>query len=306
MSDLNERLHRLTDVGSGPSLAAGEVRRLGDRRRRRRQTGIVTAAVAAVAAVVIPIVLTGSGRLGTAPPLPAAPTSTSSSTASTPSASTASAPSSTSPSTPPPAFGSTAPPQPPSTGATTTASTSDSTALTTFPLAQGVLANVDTTVRGPSVDAQGLDHDTVCGQGVWDPQDKAPRLALNASGPEYAESRELRVYTDANSAVVQMTRLATLAASCTQQPAPSGGTSDVTITPVATGWASLAWGSTATGSRGGDVFLFNRVGRAIVAIRTSGSYSASEVSAALGGPTDTAKALAAPMCRWTTAGCPTP
>lgn len=179
-------------------------------------------------------------------------------------------------------------------------------ALATFPLARGVVSSIDVTVRGPSPDAQGLDTDTVCGQGVWDPQDTAPRLAVTATGPEYEESRELRVYDSAISAVAQMTRLVALVGSCTQQPAPDGGTSDITLTPVATGWQSVAWGSTATGSRGGDVFLVNRVGRAIVAIHTTGSYAASEVAAALGGPTETARSLATPMCRWTEAGCPTP
>ena len=77
-------------------------------------------------------------------------------------------------------------------------------------------------MRGPSPDEAGLGALELCGTSPW-LDVPADRLASTATGPEYADVRELRVYGSADDAVVQMTRLRGLLDDCADEPVESGG-----------------------------------------------------------------------------------
>ena len=71
--------------------------------------------------------------------------------------------------------------------------------------------------RGPSPDEAGLSPLTLCGAPIF-ADDPAERLASTATGPEYADRRELRVYPTADEAAEQITALrARLSTDCSQQ-----------------------------------------------------------------------------------------
>ncbi len=124
---------------------------------------------------------------------------------------------------------------------------------------------------GPSPDETGLRDLELCGASVW--TTSTGRLASTATGPEYADVRELRVYVSADEAAEQLTSLRDQLSGCLSEL-----TEVRTIVDADTGYDSLTWTETYTEGLGGYVVQVTRVGRAVVGIARSGEYSPETVA----------------------------
>jgi hypothetical protein len=269
MPDVPERdlLDGLRDVDVRP-LPPSEIRARGDRLRRRRTSLAVLGAAASVAVVagVIGVVSSPGRQVQPAP-----------------------APATTSPS--PSVSSSVAPDR----GATawTWSYQPD------FPLDvdQTAMEGDGGEMRGPSPDETGLREFELCGQPVWS-EDPAERLASTATGPEYADIRELRVYPTADEASESMTALRDLANSCT----PSGSQRHLVL-EADTGYDTVTWGLYYTEGLGGGPVQFTRVGRAIFAVALQGEYSEQSLGGSQEQVTEMTLKVTPAMCVFTEAGC---
>jgi hypothetical protein len=146
-----------------------------------------------------------------------------------------------------------------------------------FPLAQGLSADGDTTVSTPRRDVKGVHLDPRCWGHVW-PGAAVDRLVVQQVGPELGVTRELAVYPDARTAVRITQRISADTAHCRRLPGTPGQPAmDVTrfggagagVTRVAASFAETMTG----GQPSGEVFVFTRVGRAILAVEDSGEWT---------------------------------
>jgi hypothetical protein len=128
------------------------------------------------------------------------------------------------------------------------------------------------------------------------------QLFFQVVGPEYGDTRELRTYPSAADAEHQMARLRVDVSDCPRDPstdpASLWGTHDVD-----TGYDSFAAAQTYEQGLGGGVWLFTRVGRAILAQATYGEFSTDNVWDSLLPMQAAAKRIGPSMCLFTAAGC---
>lgn len=206
--------------------------------------------------------------------------------------------------------------QAPTTSAPTSARTSTPTPTASpdahgipdgFPLAQGLIADGETTVTTPQRDVRGIDLEPMCWGGAW-PGAAVDRLVVQQVGPELGVTRELAVYPDAATAEAVGEQVRVDAAHCHRLPATSKRAA-MDVTPygdVDTGVAHVAASFSETlagGQPGGSVFVFTQVGRAILAVEDSGEWT--RVSA-VDGVRDlerTDRDLVARLCVFRDAGC---
>jgi hypothetical protein len=146
-----------------------------------------------------------------------------------------------------------------------------------LPLTQGLIADGDTTVTTPQRGVRGIDLQPMCWGGTW-PGAAVDRLVVEQVGPELGVTRELAVYRDPAAAAAVAKQVRVDAAHCHRLPATSErGAMDVTLhgdddTGVAAVAASFS--ETLTGGQpGGAVFVFTRVGRAVLAVEDSGEWT---------------------------------
>ncbi|MGY2873836.1 hypothetical protein ACVW00_001026 [Marmoricola sp. URHA0025 HA25] len=130
------------------------------------------------------------------------------------------------------------------------------------------------------------------------------QLFFQVTGPEYADTRELRTYPSADDAVAQMEQLRAAVADC-----PDGTTSDPATATiwsaefVDTGYDSFAVAQTYEQGLGGGVWVFTRVGRSILALVEGGEFSAETARVRLPAVAKRAKQIAPSMCVFTEGGC---
>lgn len=237
MSDPLDQLARFDGGDPQPPLPAAEVRRLGDRRRRRQTLLAGVGAAVAVAVIATPIALLGPGDDPDSSPEPA--------------------------------------PAPPTPSRTTHELAGQ--VLTTLP------DDFDLTVGMPGNDsgepveagrkAPGLEPAGFCGFDVWADDETLDRLAVSASGPEYGEVRELRLYPDLASASDAVQRFGDMADLCpTEVVGGTTWTTEVAASPF--GPAAIDATRTYGDGAGGTLWQLVRIGNAVLATEASAEYGA--------------------------------
>jgi hypothetical protein len=174
-------------------------------------------------------------------------------------------------------------------------------------LAQGLIADGETTVTTPQRDVKGVDLQPRCWGGVW-PGAAVDRLVVEQVGPELGVTRELAVYPDAATAADVAVQVRVNAEHCHRLPASSRRAAmDVTRHgDVDTGVADISASfseTLAAGQPGGAVFVFTQVGRAILAVEDAGEWTR---DSAVRGVRDLERAdrgLVARLCEFSNAGC---
>lgn len=173
-----------------------------------------------------------------------------------------------------------------------------------FPLATGLPRGDDeTTVYGPDPDADGMGEVEMCGRVVWPhprqtAADGTRRLLAGASGPEWADARELIVHPDADAALDAMTAIRRAAAECR-----SAGTQVWTVLERETGYDTVTMGLTYSNGLGSSVFQVTRVGSARLMVSTYGEGSLASLDAQADGVAETTGEIVPAMCVFTKTGC---
>ncbi len=176
-----------------------------------------------------------------------------------------------------------------------------------FPLAQGLLADGDTTVTTPERNVPGVLLQRTCWGDAW-PGAVEDRLVVQQVGPELGVTRELAVYPDPATARAVGEQVRLRAARCHRLPATSQGAAmDVTLegdVDSRGGHHAVSFAETLTGGQpGGSVFVFTQVGRAVLAVEDSGEWTR---DSAVDGARDREKAdraVVARLCVFRDAGC---
>ena len=176
-----------------------------------------------------------------------------------------------------------------------------------FPLAEGLVADGDTTVSATRRDIPGVRLARTCWGSAW-PGAAVDRLVVEQEGPELGVTRELAVYPDAATAAAVGEQVRRDATRCRRLPAASPGAAmDVTMlgdvhtgdSPVVALFAETLGG----GQPGGAVLVFTRVGRAVLAVEDSGEWTR---ESAADGARDLVRAnrvVVAHLCELSGAGC---
>jgi hypothetical protein len=245
-------------------LSPAEVRRLGDRRRTRRNAVVAAGTVVAIAAIATPFAFLGGGSDKPTPP------STTVTPTVTPSDTTT--------------------PEPDPPGGWRTSIPSD------FPIDKGLEAQEDGEKVGPSADAAGINELSICpgtgsGSAGW-PNTYVARLGAHATGPEFLDGRELITMPDSDAAQAMLDGIRELVAQC------GDGADDVwtVISGPAVGDETLALTHLMKVGLGGDVYVFTRVGNAILAVDGGGEWAPETASLGLGDLTATARPIVDAMC----------
>lgn len=160
---------------------------------------------------------------------------------------------------------------------------------------------------GPAGDAPGLETITLCGQDIW-PIAPNERLASNATGPEYADSRELVRFLDAEAAVNVLTALRQRVRSCPSEPVEggtSGGGRVHAVQQVDLGYENVTFAVYfGDGGLGLTVYQFVRVGSGVLALAESSEGNEAGIAGTVADLTALSEVLAPQMCVFTQDGCP--
>jgi hypothetical protein len=176
-----------------------------------------------------------------------------------------------------------------------------------FPLAQGLRADSENTVTGPRRDARGISLRSRCWNGVW-PGRLRDRLVAQQRGPELGVTRELVVYADAATAAAEVARVHTRATRCQALPARPGKVA-LDVTPydgvgARVSHAGASFAETLADDRpGGSVFVFRRVGRAVLAVEDSGEWTRDSAVDGIRHLRRADRGVLARLCVFTDAGC---
>lgn len=140
-----------------------------------------------------------------------------------------------------------------------------------YPLDAGLFSGGDVTLEGPGPRVRGVPvADMVCGSTAWPgpAEQRTDRRAVLASGPEYAEIRELVVFDTAEHAAAALEALRADVAGC-----PGTGQRVLTAHEVDTGRDAVTLGETYTEGLGGTAVQVVREGRAVLAVMDAGEFS---------------------------------
>jgi hypothetical protein len=174
-----------------------------------------------------------------------------------------------------------------------------------FPLAQGLTADGDTTVSRPRRDVRGVSLQRACWADAW-PGSATDHLVVQQVGPELSVTRELAVYADAATAAAVAERIRSGAQGCRRLPAASGAPAMVVsqLDHAGAPYVVATFAETPAGGQpGGSVFLFTRVGRALLAVEDSAEWTAASAPSDVRHLTRTQRGVVARLCLFTRAGC---
>jgi hypothetical protein len=154
---------------------------------------------------------------------------------------------------------------------------------------------------GPSRDAPGVTAE-ICGVAGFS---MAPvdRLASTATGPEYADSRQVTTYATATEATHQMNAIRARLDTCRTQPSDDSTLLYHRYQPDTGYEDSITYGTTYDVGTGGELVQIVRVGRAILAVSNYGEFVAESQQEAVPFTTNLSKRILPAMCTFTAAGC---
>ena len=197
----------------------------------------------------------------------------------------------------------------PSPTASPTASPNGAGIPDDFPLAQGLIADRDNKVTAPKRHVHGVDLGPRCWGGTW-PGGAVDRLVVQQVGPELSVTRELAVYPDAATAAAVADQVRVKAAHCRRLAATAGQPAmDVRVlghrnTGPGSAHVAASFAATAAdGQPGGAVFVFTRVGRAILAVEDGGEWTRGSVASGARHLERTDRDLVGRLCLFRRAGC---
>ena len=171
-----------------------------------------------------------------------------------------------------------------------------------FPLALRIAENEsDGQQPDPAPDAEGVSRWRACGQRLW-PLASArveDRLAVQATGPEYVDARELVSMRGAQVAAKAVARIRADLAACAT---PHRG-AVWTVQPADTGYDSVTFTLSYTRGLGLSVFQVLRVGKGVLITHAYGEGLLSQARPTVRKRTRLGRDLAAEMCVFARAGC---
>ncbi len=171
-----------------------------------------------------------------------------------------------------------------------------------FPLALRIAENEsDGQQPVPAEDAKGVSKWRACGVQLW-PLAKPrieDRLAVQATGPEYLDARELVSMRGARVAVKAVARIRAALNACTE---PQRG-AVWTVHDADTGYDSVTFTLSYTRGLGLSVFQVIRVGKGVLITHSYGEGMLSQSRAHIRRQTRLGRDLAADMCVFARAGC---
>lgn len=170
-----------------------------------------------------------------------------------------------------------------------------------FPLDTDVMRGSEFEQTGPAPDAPGVAGIDACGESLWPPAGTLDRLAVNVSGPEHGDNRELVTFPSPEEAAAVVTRIVVALESCPQQPVDGGGTirwQTFDDRPVST-----TFGYTYADGLGGSLFTVAQLGTAVVVVEQAGEWSPETMAGAVSDRADLVRILTDEMCAFTEAGC---
>ena len=176
-----------------------------------------------------------------------------------------------------------------------------------FALETGLATDADTEVTGPDPDIDGVSFADLCQTQAWPGAGTTDRLAVRLTGIEYAVTRELVTYEDADAAASVVAALSDSFAACPESPSADGETANDRLfqsLEADTGYeSSLTFGFAYRQGVGGTLFQVVRVGRAVLATSASGDFFLSSLDSGVAGLTDDNRQVADLMCEFSAAGC---
>ena len=171
-----------------------------------------------------------------------------------------------------------------------------------FPLALRIAENESDGLQPvPSEDGKGVTRWRACGQRLWPlaPAKVEDRLAVQATGPEYLDARELVSMRGAQVAAKALARIRRDLAACTQ---PVKG-AVWTVHDVDTGYDSVTFTLSYTRGLGLSVFQVIRVGKGVLITHSYGEGLLSQSAPGIRRQTRLGRDLAGSMCVFARAGC---
>lgn len=171
-----------------------------------------------------------------------------------------------------------------------------------FPLALRIAENEsDGQQPVPAPDAKGVTKWRACGEQLW-PLAKSrieDRLAVQATGPEYLDARELVSMRGARVAVKAEARIRAALNACTE---PQRG-AVWSVHDADTGYDSVTFTLSYTRGLGLSVFQVIRVGKGVLITHTYGEGLLSQSRGPINRQTRLGRDLAGEMCVFARAGC---
>lgn len=140
-----------------------------------------------------------------------------------------------------------------------------------YPLDAGLWSGGDVSLEGPGPRVRGVPvADMVCGSAAWPGPEgqRTDRRAVLATGPEYAEVRELVVFDTAEHAAAALDALRADVAAC-----PGTGQRVLTAHEAETDRDAVTFGETYAEGLGGTAVQVVREGRAVLAVMDAGEFS---------------------------------
>lgn len=176
-----------------------------------------------------------------------------------------------------------------------------------FPIDRDLSAPEGDPISGPGANAIGINPLNICGDGrggvgeaEW-PREPVERLAASAPGPEYLDARELITLPDDADARGVLADIRSQIEDCSQNG--DGQVWTIHDGP-ALGEEILVVSRTFDQGLGGDVYVFVRVGNAVLAVDQQGEWElSSTVPAGISEAADTAAAIVPDMCTFSVEGC---
>lgn len=196
----------------------------------------------------------------------------------------------------------------PSGGSATTGSAEAGPGLGDLPLAAG-LKNQDGSPATSTPDGRGvLLPAGSCFAAAWSgtgPSTEAiDRRAVEVTGPDYREAREVQVFTDADTAVSVVRALRDGVAQCPDLSAENADNdARLEVVDVDTGDESLTFTMSYATGLGGGIWQFSRVGRAVLATSAEGEYAPESVAGGVPDQSADSAVLLADLCGFTAIDC---
>ena len=171
----------------------------------------------------------------------------------------------------------------------------------------GFVTDADTEVTGPDANINGVSFADLCETRAWPGDGTTDRLAVRLTGIEYAVTRELVTYDDADAAAAAVAALGDAVAACPESPGTDGDSANDRLfqrLDADTGYeSSLTFGFAYREGIGGTLFQVVRVGRGVLATSASGDFLPASLDSGVPGLTDDNRLVTDLMCPFTAAGC---
>ncbi|WP_133176454.1 hypothetical protein [Nocardioides currus] len=174
-----------------------------------------------------------------------------------------------------------------------------------FPLTWRIAENESGEQPTASADGDGVMELRACDRAAWPLRTGAvsERLAVRATGPEYADARELVVLRNARAAVRLVAAVRRTIRACVDRPDAGRQWTEWTGRAAQTGYDSFTFSLTYSTSLGASAIQVVRVGSGVLVTEASGEGTLGSLRPTIRKQTRVGRHLAASMCEFARAGC---